>query len=38
MTTEQIKSYADDMLPKLSMGEKLDSFVNTLSGGQKRKL
>jgi ATP-binding cassette subfamily A (ABC1) protein 3 len=26
------------MIPKLSMGEKLNSFVNTLSGGQKRKL
>lgn len=38
MTNEQIENYANEVLERLSIMNKKNSIVRTLSGGQKRKL
>jgi len=38
MTETEIEDYANEILEKLTIKDKKDSFVGTLSGGQKRKL
>jgi len=38
MSKDEIETFSNDVLDRLSIQDKKNSFVNTLSGGQKRKL